>query len=50
MSENIEPADLLEKVKLELSQLDELPIGEHAQRLEGIHKTLETALSTIDGL
>lgn len=50
MSESKDPADLLDEVKNELSQIDDLAVGEHAGRLEGIHKKLETALSTIDGL
>ena len=50
MSEPSESTDILASVKSELGQIDGLPIGEHAQHLENVHRTLETALSTIDGL
>jgi len=50
MSELNESTDILASVKLELDQIDSLPVGEHAQHLESVHRTLETALSTIDGL
>lgn len=50
MSESVESTDILASVKSELSSLDALPIGEHAAHLESVHRTLETALSTIDGL
>ena len=41
---------LLEEIKTELDQIDELPTAEHAQRFEGVHRKLESALSTIEGL
>lgn len=50
MSEMNESTDILASVKTELDQIDELPVEEHAQHLENVHRTLETALSTIDGL
>lgn len=50
MSEPVETTDILASVKSELDQIDGLPVGEHAQHLESVHRTLETALSTIDGL
>ena len=50
MSESLASTDILASVKSELDQVDGLPIGEHAQHLENVHRTLETALSTIDGL
>lgn len=50
MSEGLESSNLLDEIKVQLDQVDELPIGEHAQRLESVHRTLEVALSTIDGL
>lgn len=50
MSEMNESPDILASVKSKLDQVDELPVGEHAQHLESVHRTLETALSTIDGL
>lgn len=50
MSELNDTTDILASVKSELDQIDGLPVGEHAQQLEGVHRKLETALSTIDGL
>lgn len=50
MSELIESTDILASVKIELDQIDGLPVGEHAQHLENVHRILESALSTIDGL
>ena len=50
MSELNESGDIVEVVKAQLDEIDSLPISEHAQRLEGVHRKLESALSTIDGL
>jgi hypothetical protein len=50
MNEPVETTDILASVKSELDQIDSLPVGEHAQHLESVHRTLESALSTIDGL
>lgn len=50
MSEPIDSTDILASVKSELDQIDDLPVGEHAQHLESVHRSLESALSTIDGL
>lgn len=50
MSELDESGDILEVAKVQLNEIDSLPISEHAQRLEGVHRKLESALSTIDGL
>jgi len=50
MNELNEAGEILASVKSELDQIDNLPVGEHAQHLEGVHRKLETALSTIDGL
>lgn len=50
MTELNETTDILASVKSELDQIDDLPVSEHAQHLENVHRTLETALSTIDGL
>ena len=44
------PSEILESVKAQLNDIDSLPISEHAQGLEGVHRKLESALSTIDGL
>ena len=50
MSELTASTDILTSVKSALDHVDGLPVGEHAQHLENVHRTLETALSTIDGL
>lgn len=50
MSEDSSTPDLLVEITVELDQIDELPTTEHAQRLEGVHRKLESALSTIEGL
>jgi hypothetical protein len=42
--------DFVVKIKADLSEIDGLPISEHAQRLEEVHRNLEATLSTIDGL
>lgn len=48
--EILEVEEFIDRVKLDLAAIDSLPIGEHAQRLENVHRTLEATLSTIDGL
>jgi hypothetical protein len=48
--ESLEVEEFVERVKRDLDSIDPLPIGEHAQRLEGVHRTLEATLTTIDGL
>ncbi len=50
MSELNQSSDILENAKAQLDEIDALPISEHAGRLEGVHRKLESALSTIDGL
>ncbi|MFA5919636.1 MAG: hypothetical protein WC800_08895 [Candidatus Nanopelagicaceae bacterium] len=50
MSEGTSSPSLLDDIKVELDQIDALSTNEHAQRLEGVHRKLETALSTIEGL
>lgn len=50
MSELNGSSDILESTKAQLDEIDSLPISEHAGRLEGVHRKLESALSTIDGL
>jgi hypothetical protein len=42
--------DILASVKSDLDKIDALAIDEHAEYLESVHRTLESALSTIDGL
>lgn len=50
MMENSRVDDFAEKVRADLAQIDDLPIGEHASRLENLHRNLEAELSTIEGL
>lgn len=50
MTESVEATEILLSVKSELAQIDDLSVAEHAQRLESVHRKLESALSTIDGL
>ncbi|MFZ2228420.1 MAG: hypothetical protein WA090_08825 [Candidatus Nanopelagicaceae bacterium] len=50
MNDGTSPPYLLDEIKVELEHIDSLPTSEHAQRLEGVHRKLETALSTIEGL
>lgn len=50
MSEGTTSPNLLEEIKVELEQIDTLPTAEHAQRFEELHRKLERALSTIEGL
>ena len=45
-----ESTDILASVKIELDRMDNLPVEEHAEHLESVHRTLESALSTIDSL
>ncbi|MCX6430257.1 MAG: hypothetical protein NTX12_04705 [Actinobacteria bacterium] len=48
--EKLKMEEFVERVTLDLDSIDSLPIGEHAQRLENVHRSLEATLSTIDGL
>lgn len=50
MSDLNESPDLLASIKTQLDEIDALPTADHAQQLEGVHRKLEAALSTIDGL
>jgi hypothetical protein len=50
VSEQNGSIDFLTSVKSDLDKIDARPIDEHAEHLENVHRTLETALSTIDGL
>lgn len=42
--------NIVDEVKLELSEIDSLAVGEHAQRYEALHQKFNQALSSIDGL
>lgn len=50
-SENESSEDnLVEEVKVELSDIDISDLTEHAARFEALHGKLQEALNTIDGL
>ena len=42
--------EIVDEVKLELSEIDSLEVAEHGQRYEALHQKLLQALTTIDGL
>jgi hypothetical protein len=41
---------LVEEVKIELNDIDNFDLTEHAARFEALHGKLQEALNTIDGL
>jgi len=43
-------SSLVEEVKVELSDIDNADLTEHAARFEALHGKLQEALNTIDGL
>jgi hypothetical protein len=45
-----ETEKFVEDVKVALVEIDDLAISEHADRYDNLHRNLEAALSTIDGL
>jgi hypothetical protein len=42
--------NIVDEVKLELSEIDSLEVTEHGQRYEALHQKLNQALTSIDGL
>lgn len=42
--------NLVEEVKIELNDIDNADLTEHAARFEALHGKLQEALNTIDGL
>ena len=42
--------NIVDEVKLELSEIDSLEVAEHGQRYEALHQKLSQALTSIDGL
>jgi hypothetical protein len=42
--------NLVEGVKIELSDIDNSDLSEHSARFEALHGKLQEALNTIDGL
>ena len=49
-SEPSSEANLVEEVKIELNDIDNADLTEHAARFEALHGKLQEALNTIDGL
>jgi len=41
---------LVEQVKIELNEIDNSDLSEHAARFEALHGKLQEALNSIDGL
>ena len=46
----ISEVNLVEEVKIELTDIDHADLTEHAARFEALHGKLQEALNTIDGL
>ena len=42
--------NIVDEVKLELSEIDSIEVAEHGQRYEALHLKLNQALTSIDGL
>jgi hypothetical protein len=42
--------NIVDEVKLELSEIDSLEVSEHGRRYEALHQKLNQALTSIDGL
>ena len=42
--------NIVDEVKLELSEIDSLEVTEHGQRYEALNQKLNQALTSIDGL
>ena len=47
---NPQQEELVSEVKEELSQIDLTDLNDHAQRYEELHKKLNEALSSIEGM
>lgn len=47
---NQQEVNIVDEVKLELSDIDSLEVAEHGQRYEALHQKLQQALTSIDGL
>jgi hypothetical protein len=41
---------LVEELRTELQEIDNMEVGDHAERFEALHQRLNQALSSIDGL
>ena len=42
--------NIVDEVKIELSEIDSLHVADHGQRYEALHQKLNQALTSIDGL
>jgi hypothetical protein len=50
VQEESSEVNLVEEVKIELRDIDNSDLTEHAARFEALHGKLQEALNTIDGL
>ena len=48
--ESFSDNDLVDQVKIELTDIDQSDLSEHPGRFEALHGKLQEALSSIDGL
>lgn len=46
----VDSGALVEQVKIELNEIDNSDLSEHAARFEALHGKLQEALNSIDGL
>jgi len=49
-SQSASDSSLVEEVKVELNDIDNADLTEHAARFDALHGTLQEALNSIDGL
>jgi hypothetical protein len=47
---DVNPENLVAEVRAELTEIDAMDIGDHADRFEQLHNKLNSALSSIDGM
>lgn len=47
---DINPESLVAEVRAELAEIDAMDVSDHADRFEQLHSTLNSALSSIDGM
>jgi hypothetical protein len=47
---NVNAENLVEEVRLELTEIDSMDVSDHAVRFEELHQKLNSALSSIDGM
>lgn len=49
-AQQIQGDSLVEELRDELTEIDAMEVGDHAQRYELLHQKLNQALTSIDGL